>query len=122
MKNNCDFFVGKIIKLNNKTIDVKGSEKLHFYVCAVDDNQHEYSLEFNSKITKSALLKLDINEKINFDSYNDIYDVIFWYDRIYNPSVDFNMFITKYLPNKFMLVITFYDDDFYGKIELAFEL
>ena len=94
---------------------------------AFDISGDDYSFNFMLNCKHEKLLEIPIGKTINFEDY--IFCGETWLHIKDSKSIDdpkMNIKITRYLKNKFIILITFYTDDnnngYIGTIEFKFNL
>lgn len=75
------------------------------------NNKNRYSLSFISIISLEEMLKFNLYEHIDFIQYLDDGDIVFGKNGIYDLNTEIKIDIMRYLPDSFIIVISFKDRD-----------
>lgn len=116
-----DFKIGKLENLEKQNFEIiEENELLNFHIEGEINNNY-YTLDFTSTIPLDELLKINLNEHVDFMKYVDDGDIVFGKNGKYDLNVDIKMDLMRYIPSGFLLVINFKDrDNMVGMLELSF--
>ena len=122
-KTTTDFKIGQLNALEKQTFKItEDNQQLIFYIEGRDNN-NSYSLSFISLISLEEMLKFNLYEHIDFIQYLDDGDIVFGRNGVYDLNTEIKIDIMRYLPNSFILVISFKThDNLVGDIELSFSV
>lgn len=139
------FKIAKLENVNNEVVTIDFITQSHcqydngkkikeesFKTLSFDISGNDYSLSFDLNCKLEKLLEIPMNETIDFNDY--IFDGETWLNGLNIKGIDIDksqmdIKITRYLKNRFIVLLTFYtdylsyDDEVYsGMIEFAFNL
>lgn len=122
-KTTTDFKIGQLNTLENQLFEItEENQQLNFYIEG-KNNENVYSLNFVSIISLEEMLKFNLNEHIDFIQYIDDGDIVFGKNGMYDLNIEIKIDIMRYLPNSFIIVISFKDrDNLVGHLELSFSV
>lgn len=116
------FKVGKLRELKS-AIEVEETEDgcLYFFITS-DSNLENYSLSFQSTITKEEFLSFEIGKEIDLLEFIDVGDVVFGENGSFNLHSNFDLKINRYVPHSFLLILSVRTNDTYLYIENEFKI
>lgn len=131
------FKIGKLANINNEKIEInKIDHQIHKFIdgkTVIDKfdtlefniYNDEYSFSFYLNCPLEKLLEIPLSESINFKDY--IFEGEIWFNIKDKISYDIELSnidikITRYLKNRFLVLIKFCIDEYCGIIEISFNL
>ena len=122
-KTTVDFKIGQLNLLEKQSFEItEENNQLSFHIEG-GNTENMYSLDFISIISLEEMLRFNLYEHIDFIQYVDGGDIVFGKNGIYDLDTEIKIDIMRYLPNSFIIVISFKDcDNLVGHLELSFSV